>query len=81
MKVRKFYPRQALRRLHGVVPQALSAGEARALHFLFQKGRKLGYALYIGPVVPQEALNGLGHAEAFAVYSNCTTRIQLMPSV
>lgn len=42
MKVRRFYPTQVARDLHGRDAKTFSPGECAAVGFFFRKGRRLG---------------------------------------
>lgn len=80
-KPRRFYPRQALRRLAGDHSK-LSPSQDAALRFLARRGRKLGYAMAVFPNVdPTQLLQAETAAAAQAVLANATTRIVLTPAV
>ena len=57
MKVRNFYPRQALRKLQGEHAE-LSKGQKSALKVLMLKGRKMGIAVALSQVVDKNELLG-----------------------
>ena len=81
MKVRKFYPRQVIRKLQGE-HDALSAAQTAVLRFAMHRSRKLGYSIMVGPNASPTDLAGAINAEAAqVVLANCTTRIILTQSI
>jgi len=81
MKVRKFYPRQALRRLQGE-HQNLAAGQRAALLYVMRRGRKLGYSVSAGPATTSaELLQAATASQAEDMLANSAYRIVLRPSV
>ena len=48
MKVRKFYPRSAIRPLAGREVSTLSLGEVAALRFAMRRGRRMGLSVMVG---------------------------------
>lgn len=80
-KPRRFYPRQALRRLQGD-HVALSPSQDAALRYLTRRGRRMGYSVTVFPNVCAEALMSAKSEAAFkAILANATTRIILTPAV
>lgn len=81
MKIRKFYPRQVIRKLQGE-HMALNAAQTAVLRYAMLRSRKLGYAIMAGPKLSPGKLAGAMNAEAAqAILANCTTRIILQPSI
>jgi len=77
MKIRKFYPRQVLRKLQGE-HKALEAAQLAAITYCARKGRKLGISLMIDSTATASELLAAGSPElAHAVIANATTRIIL----
>lgn len=81
MKVRKFYPRQLLRRLQGE-HSSLGAGQRAALLFVIRRRRKLGYSVQAGPIANSADLLAAGSTGAAqTILANCNTRIILLPAI
>jgi hypothetical protein len=81
MKVRKFYPRQVLRRLQGE-HEELTLGQFAALRYLMLRSRKLGYSISAGPAASREDVLAAASAKAAqAVFANSLYRIMLRPAV
>ena len=47
MKIRKFYPRSAIRTLGGREFSTLEAGEVAALRFVMRRGRSMGVSVMV----------------------------------
>ncbi len=47
MKIRKFYPRSAIRTLGGREFSTLGAGEVAALRFVMRRGRRMGVSVMV----------------------------------
>ena len=81
MKVRKFYPRQVLRRLQGD-HTSLNRTQVAVLRFVMRRGRKLGYAIQAGPTAnAEDLLAATSAAAAQAVLANSPYRIALHPAI
>lgn len=81
MRVRTFYPRQVIRKLQGE-HRALNDAQTAVLRFELLRGRKLGYAIEVGPRCSVADFAGSCNAlVAQAVLANCTTHIILRPSI
>lgn len=75
MKVRKFYPRQVLRRLQGEY-QKLDAAQLAILRYAMRKGRKLGISMFTGSCATREDLLTAANAqEAKAIIENANVRL------
>lgn len=81
MKVRKFYPRQVLRKLQGDHIR-LDDGQFAAVKYAALKGRKLGMSLFVGSTADRlEILAAASSETVQAVIENATTRIVLNGSL
>jgi len=77
MKVRKFYPRQVLRRLSGE-HTALKPGQAAAVRYAALKGRKLGISIMaISTATAADMAMACNSKQAEAILANANTRIIL----
>ena len=76
MKVRKFYPRSAIRKLTEKSPATLTAGEQAALAFAMRRGRKLGFQVVVASS-DLRSLEGMSKEQASAILANCNTKIFL----
>lgn len=47
MKIRKFYPRPAIRAIGGRELSTLGAGEVAALRFVMRRGRRMGVSVMV----------------------------------
>lgn len=79
MKVRKFYPISAIRKLAHKSPAALSAGERAAFAFAARKSRKLGIQIVASAVDPRNAgqMAKISMEQAAAILSNADIKIFL----
>lgn len=76
MKVRKFYPRTAMRKLAGKNANSLTRGEAAALKFALRRGRKVGLSV----VLAQSEITAFKAAtpeQAQAIFANTNRTIKL----
>lgn len=75
MKVRKFYPRQVLRKLHGD-HKALDGRQLAAIRYGARKGRKLGISLMVGSTASAVDLAAAENPQqAKAILDSASTRV------
>lgn len=75
MKIRKFYPDQVLRRLHGEHKNH-DAGQLAAIEYTTRKGRKLDQSIVVGlPESAVEVIKSISHEKARVMITNANTFI------